>query len=267
MSERAASQRIEVRVPSLLSRLYSVWYRHYRVYTRELISNGFPPFIEPLIFLAALGLGLGHYVGLIEGSSYLQFLATGIVVPPAMFTSAFECSYGTFIRLEFDKVYDGMLAASITATDLLVGEMLFAGSKSLFFSSAVLVVIWPFGLVPSPLAVLAPLMGFLTGLMFSALSLLVTSFVKNINHFNFYFTGLLTPMFFFSGIVFPLDNLPGILKTVAWALPLSHAVRLVRAFCYNRFELNMLLNGLYIAAFILVFGFLAIRRLKKRLIL
>jgi lipooligosaccharide transport system permease protein len=266
VSEATTPRRIEVRVPSLPSRLSSVWYRHYRVYTRELLSNGFPPFLEPLILLAALGMGLGNYVGLIQGSPYLQFLATGIVIPPAMFTAAFECSYGTFIRLEFDKVYDGMLAASITAEDLLVGEMLFAGSKSLFFSSAVLLVLWPFGLVPSPMAVLAPAAGFFTGLMFSALSLLVTSFVKNINHFNFYFTGLLTPMFFFSGIVFPLENLPGALRWAAWVLPLSHAVRLARAFCYNRFEPDMLLNGLYIAGFILLFGFLAVRRLRKRLI-
>ena len=262
----SSTAKLEARVPSLFSRLFSVWYRHYRVYTKHLISNGFPPFLEPLIFLAAIGLGLGHYIGLIEGTSYILFLAAGIIVPPAMFTSSFECTFGTFIRLEFDKVYDGMLSSSITVKDLLIGEMLFAGTKSFFFSSAVLIVIAVFGLVPSPVAVLAPIGGFFTGLMFAALSLFVTSFVQNINHFNFYFTGLLTPMFFFSGIIFPLDNLPRVLAKVALIFPLTHAVRVVRAFCFNRFDPSLALSALYMLVFILVFGFFAVRRLGKRLI-
>lgn len=266
MQSAGLDARVSVRPPSLASRLFSVWYRHYRVYTKNLFSNGFPPFLEPLIFLAALGLGLGHYVGIIQGSAYVMFLATGISVPSSMFTAAFECTYGTYIRLEFDKVYDGMLAASITARDLLIGEMLFAGSKAFFFTAAVLVVTAPFGLVPSPMAMLAPIGGFFTGLMFAALSLFITSFVKNINHFNFYFTGLLTPLFLFSGIMFPLENLPSILSKIAWVFPLAHAVRIVRAFCFNRFEASLLLNALYILGFTLVFGYFAVRRLERLLV-
>ncbi len=262
----AQIKKVEIQVPGLASRIYSVWYRHYRVYTKNLISNGFPPFLEPLIFLAAVGLGLGHYVGLINGTSYIMFLATGIIVPPAMFTAAFECSFGTFIRLEFDKVYDGMISASIDVKDLFIGEIIFAGTKGFFFSAAVLIVIAVFGLVPSPSAIFSPLVGFLTGLMFGALSLFITSFVNNINHFNFYFTGLLTPMFFFSGIVFPLDNLPGIVRKLAYLFPLTHSAILVRAFAFNIFPWTLLLNLLYIIVFIVIFSSLAIYRLKKRLI-
>jgi lipooligosaccharide transport system permease protein len=256
----------KIKIPNLFLRLYSVWYRHFRVYTKDLISNGFPPFFEPLFMLAGIGLGLSKQIGLIDGTPYILFLASGIIIPSAMFTAAFECSFGTFIRLEFDKVYDGMLASSITAEDLLTGEMLFAGSKSLFFSAAVLTVISLFQLVPSPMAILSPLVGFLTGLMFASLSLYITSFVKNINHFNFYFTGLLTPMFFFSGIIFPLENLPEMIRPVAEIFPLTHAVRLVRAFCFNRYNVFLLLDLLFIICFILFFGFLAVKRLKKRLI-
>ena len=193
--------------------------------------------------------------------------ATGIIVPPAMYTAAFECTFGTFIRLEFDKVYDGMLSASITSEDLLIGEMFFAGTKGIFFSTAVLIVISIFGFVPSPVAVFSPLVGFFTAFMFAALSLYVTSFVKNINHFNFYFTGLLTPMFFFSGIIFPLTNLPVFMQYTAEIFPLTHVARIVRAFCFNSFNIYLLLDLLYIVVFILVFGFLAVKKLKKRLIL
>lgn len=259
--------KIKVRPPSLFSRLYSVWYRHFKVYTRDLISNGFPPFFEPLFFLAGIGLGLGKSVGLINGSEYIIFLATGIIIPPSMFTASFECTFGTFIRLEFDKVYDGMLSASITAEDLLIGEMFFAGTKGFFFSTAVLIVISIFGFVPSPMAVFSPIIGFFTAFMFAALSLFITSFVTNINHFNFYFTGLLTPMFFFSGIVFPLSNLPEFMQYIAEIFPLTHVARLVRAFCFNSFNVYLLLDVLYTTVFILVFGLLAVKKLKKRLIL
>jgi len=253
--------------PPLHRRLYSVWYRHMRVYTKNLLSNGLPPFLEPLIFLAAVGLGLGRYITEpIDGVKYTEFLGTGLLVTTAMFTSAFECTFGTFIRLEFEKVYDGMLAAPMTVNNLIVGEMIWAGSKGLFFSFAVLCVLSAFGIIVLPYSLLAPLVGFLTAVMFAALSLLVTSFVKTINHFNFYFTGFISPMFFFSGVVFPISNLPGFVRPMAEIVPLTHSVRLVRAVCTNTYEPILLFDLLYTVVFILVIGFLAIARLRKRLV-
>jgi len=102
--------------------------------------------------------------------------------------------------------------------------------------------------------------------MFSSLSLLVTSFVKTINQFNFYFTGFLSPMFFFSGVVFPISNLPRIVRPIAEIVPLTHAVRLVRAACTTAYQPKLLLDLLYVIVFILVVGFLAVKRLKKRLV-
>ena len=190
--------------PPLGRRLFSVWYRHMRVYTQNIFSNGLPPFHEPLIFLAGIGLGLGKYITQsMEGLAYLEFLGTGLLVTTAMFTSAFECSFGTFIRLEFEKVYDGMLAAPITVNNLIIGEIIWAGTKGFFFSFAVLCILTIFRVIPLPYSLLAPFVGFITGVMFATLSLLVTSFVKTINHFNFYFTGLLSPMFFFLRGHFP----------------------------------------------------------------
>ena len=253
--------------PPLHRRIYSVWYRHMRVYTKNLLSNGLPPFLEPLIFLAAVGLGLGKYITEpIGGVKYTEFLGTGLLVTTAMFTSAFECTFGTFIRLEFEKVYDGMLAAPMTVNNLIVGEMIWAGSKGLFFSFAVLCVLSAFGIIALPYSLLAPLVGFLTAAMFAALSLLVTSFVKTINHFNFYFTGFISPMFFFSGVVFPISNLPRFVRPMAEIVPLTHSVRLVRAVCTNTYEPILLFDLLYTVVFILLIGYLAIARLRKRLV-
>jgi len=253
--------------PPLHRRLYSVWYRHMRVYTKNILSNAFPPFLEPLIFLVGVGLGLGKYITEpMGGVRYIEFLGAGLLVTTAMFTSAFECSFGTFIRLEYEKVYDGMLAAPMTVNNLIIGEMLWAGSKGFFFSFAVLCILSAFGIVALPYSLLTPLIGFLTGVMFAALSLLITSFVKTINHFNFYFTGFISPMFFFSGVVFPIENLPAFVRPMAEMVPLTHSVRLVRAICSNNYRPILLYDLLYIAVFIIVIGFFAIKRLKKRLV-
>lgn len=256
-----------VKYPPLSIRLYSVWYRHMRVYTKNILSNGFPPFVEPLIFLAGIGLGLGTYINKpMEGLRYIEYLGTGLLVTTAMFTSAFECSFGTFIRLEFEKVYDGMLAAPMTVNNLIVGEMLWAGTKGFFFTFAVLCILAVFKIILLPYGLLAPLVGFLTGVVFAALSLFVTSYVKTINHFNFYFTGLISPMFFFSGVVFPVSNLPSFLRPVVELVPLTHSVRLVRAVCTNSYRPVLLYDLVYILAFIAIVGFFAINRLRKRLV-
>jgi lipooligosaccharide transport system permease protein len=238
-----------------------------RVYTKYILSNAFPPFLEPLIFLAAIGLGLGKYITeSMEGLKYIEYLGTGLLVTTAMFTAAYECSFGTFIRLEFQKVYDGMLAAPITVNNLIIGEIIWAGTKGLFFSFAVLCVLTVFDIVALPYGLAAPLIGFITAVMFGAFSLLITSFVKTINHFNFYFTGFISPMFFFSGVIFPTSNLPRFIQPVVEIIPLTHSVRLVRAVCTNHYRLSLAGDLLYVIVFILVVGFFAIRRLKKRLV-
>jgi lipooligosaccharide transport system permease protein len=260
---------LEIKEPSFLSRFFSVWYRHFRVYTRHLLSNGLPPFLEPLFFLLAIGVGLGLYIDTMQGLSYFHFLASGIIIPPAMYTASFECTFGTFIRMEFEKVYDGMLASSINCKDLLLGEIFFSATKSLFFSGAVLIVITIFSGATFPVypsAILAPVGGFFVGIMFASFSLFITSFIRTITHFNFYFTGLLTPMFFFSGIVFPLQNLPYAAQLIAEFLPLTHATRIVRSFCLNSYTPNLLFDWSYILLFSLLFTFLAVIRLTKRLI-
>ncbi len=252
--------------PALSERLYSVWYRHMRVYTRNLISNGLPPFLEPIIFLVGIGLGLGRYIAEMDGIPYLVFLATALPVTSAMFTSAYECTFGTFVRLEFQKAYDGMVAAPVTVGDLFVGEILWAGTKGLFFSTCVVVVMAAFGAIPMPMGLLAVPVGFLTGTMFGALSLVVTAFVKNINHFNFYFTGFLSPMFFFAGTVFPLESLPRAVRPVAELMPLTHAVRLTRGLATGRVSLVLLADFAFLVVVSLLAGWYAIRRLRARIV-
>lgn len=253
--------------PSFPRRIYGVWYRHMRVYTRNLISNGFPTFVEPLFFLAGVGLGLGRYMqGTMEGMRFIEFLGSGLVITAAMYTAAFECTFGTFIRMEFEKVYDGMLAAPMSVVDLIIGEILWVGTKGLFFSLAVLLVLSCFGVLGPVRSSPVPLVGLGTGLMFGVLSLLVTSFVRTIHHFNFYLTGVLTPMFTLSGVIFPVSDLPVWLRVVAELMPLTHPVRLARAICSGHYGPVLVADVLYMAGFVGLVGWLAIWRLGRRLV-
>lgn len=255
-----------VRVPSFRQRLGSVWYRHFRVYTRNIVSNALPPFLEPLIFLVGIGIGLGQFIPQMEGVPYLKYLASGIIVTVSMFTAAFECSFGTYIRLEFDKIYDGMIGAPISADNLLVGEIVWAGTKGFIFSFSVVIITAAFGILPLGRIILAPIIGFFTGAMFASLGFLVTSIVSNINQFNFFFSGFISPMFFFSGVVFPVDRLPAILRPVTELLPLTHPVRIVRAMALGGAEPILIFDAIYIVAVTLGIGVWAVHRLKRSII-
>lgn len=255
------------RVPVFTKRVLSIWYRHFRVYISNFLSNAFPPFFEPLIFLAGLGVGFSGYIQNMGAMNYILFLASGLIVTSAMYTATFECTYGTFVRLEHDMVYDGMLGAPLSPNDLIIGEILFVGTKGFFFSMAVLLVTWVAGIINYPLSIMSAFVGFITGIMFGTLSIFITSLVRNLNHFNFYFTGLISPMFFFSGVVFPLENLPKTFMYIAEIIPLTHVVRLARAFCVpGGLNISLLFDLLYCILFIAVTGYLAIRGLKKRMI-
>jgi lipooligosaccharide transport system permease protein len=236
-----------------------------RVYTRNLFSNALPPFIEPIIFLAGIGLGLGAAVGPMEGIPYIRFLALGLLMTAAMFTSAFEMSYGTYIRLVFEKVYDSMLGAPLTAMDIMVGEILWCGTKGAVFTLSVLIICLLSGALQAGWVIAAPVIGFLTGVMFAVLSLLVTTLVSNINNFNFFFSGFLSPMFFFSGVVFPLSNLPSWLRPVAEAVPLTHPVRLVRGLSGGLLPIH-LWDLAYIVGFTVLVGWIALLRMRRKLI-
>lgn len=257
--------------PSMIRRLFSIWLRHFRVYSRNIISNAISPFIDPLLFIVGIGIGLGTYIGAINfgGLSnlpYITFLTAGIAFSASMFTATFETTYGTFIRLDFDKVYEGILGAPMTAFNIVIGEGLWAGTKGLIFCFAIGVVGLCFGVVPAKILLITPILGFVGGLMFASLGFFVTSFINTINHFNVLFTAVLSPMFFFCGIIFPLNDLPAAVRTIAEILPLTHPVRLGRSITLGIENQLLFWDLLYIVLFIMIIGGVAVKRLARKLI-
>jgi len=138
-----------------LKKAFRVWQRQFTVYTKLYKSSLALNFAEPVLYLVALGLGLGAFVGEINGVPYMKFIAPGIVASSAMFAAAYECTYGTYVRMTYQKTFDAILATPVNIDDLVAGELLWGASKSALYGTIIIIVISLFGLVDSAYIILA----------------------------------------------------------------------------------------------------------------
>jgi lipooligosaccharide transport system permease protein len=213
-----------------LKRAYRVWQRQFTVYTKLYKSSIVFNFIEPILYLVALGFGLGAFVKEINGVPYINFIAPGLIASSSMFATASECTYGTYIRMTYQKTFDAILATPVNLDDLIAGELMWGATKSVLYGTIITVVIIVFGLIKSPAIVLAVPVLFISGLIFAEIAVIAVALVPGIDSFSYFFTLLLTPSFLFSGIFFPLDTLPAIVVKIAYFTPLYHVVNIFRSF-------------------------------------
>ena len=208
----------------------AVWRRNLALYKRTWKLNLLPNFFEPILYLVSIGIGVGAYIGEMGGTSYVAFLAPGLVAVAAMNGASFEVTYNAFVRLHFEKTYESMLTTPIQPEDVLAGEILWAITRGSIYGGCFFVVIAAVGLAPLPAALWAIPLIPLTGLLFAAIGIAFSLRIPSIELFSFYFTLFLTPLFLFSGVFFPLEErLSSAWLVVAEILPLLHPVRLARA--------------------------------------
>lgn len=208
---------------------FPVWHRNYLVWRKLAIPAILGNLADPLLYMLGLGYGLGQFLGDIGGVPYLNFLAAGTLAYSVMNSATFETLYSSFSRMHVQKTWDAILNTPLSLTDILLGEWLWAASKSLLSGLAILAVIWALGLYADFALTLwlLPVI-VLTGLCFSGLGLMVNSVAPNYDFFMYYFTLIITPMVLLSGVFYPPDALPGWLAAFAAALPLTHAIELAR---------------------------------------
>ena len=247
-------------------RAYRVWQRNRDIFLNAWKTEFWPPFIEPLLSILALGLGLGYYVSDINGMSFLQFLAPAFAATGAMYAAAFECTYASFVRMVYQKTFDGMLATPCTIEDVIGGEMFWGATRAVISATVVLVVLTAFHLVHSWWALAIPLVAVLEGLVFASLSMVVTSKVPTFDAFNYYITLGITPMFFFSGVFFPLERLPEWVQVLAWFSPLTHAVAPMRAMARGTVYPALLRDLVWMAVVSVVLVNVALVQMRRRLI-
>lgn len=240
--------------------------RHMTVFRRTWLSNVMYNCIEPLLYLASMGFGIGAFVTEMNGLSYIQFVATGMVASSAMFAATFECTYGSFIRLHHQKTFHAMLAAPTTVRDVIWAEGLFGAVKTVCFGAAILLVITLLGQVASLWALLILPFLIIPGLAFSFLALAFTGYISNIEYFNYYITLFITPLYLFAGIFFPVNAMPGWLAGVIYLNPLYHVVEVCRSLSLGLVSAGLLVHVGLLALLAAVAAWLAIRLMKKRMI-
>lgn len=208
--------------------------RNWWVYRKDFIANISPTVTDPAFMIFSLGIGLGAFVADVNGRTYLQYLAPGLAVGTAMFTAFFETSYGFFVRMTFESVFKAMLATPIGVSEIVLGEFLWVAIKSALMVFGVSLVLLGFGHFESGTNVLlTPIVGILVGLPVGAMGLLSTCYVSNINQFQTVYSFIISPLYFFSGIFFPLTQMPEWLQFIAKLLPLYHGVALSQSLYWN----------------------------------
>ncbi|MBI4688076.1 MAG: ABC transporter permease [Nitrospirae bacterium] len=246
-----------------LKSAFRVWQRNFTVYTKLYKSSIALNFIEPILYLSALGLGLGAFVKEIDGVPYIKFIAPGIIASSSMFAATYECTYGTYVRMTYQKTFDAILATPVGIYELLSGELLWGAAKSMLYGTTIILVISLFGLVDSAMILLAIPLLFVSGLIFAEISMIVAAIVPGIDSFNYFYTLFMTPMFLFSGIFFPLHTLPDIVSKIAFFTPLYHLVNICRTLSIGRFPIT---DIAWIFVVALIFAPYPLRLMRRRVI-
>ncbi len=250
----------------LSGRWVAVWRRNARVWQKMAKPSLVGNFGEPLLYILALGYGLGGFIGDVDGITYVVFLASGIICSSAMNTASFEGLYAAYTRMEVQGTWSAMLATPLVLEDIVLGEVAWMGTKSLISAAAILVVAALLGLVSGWEAIWVLPVALLIGCCFGAMALVVTALASSYDFFLYYFTLVVTPMFLMSGIFFPLAELPEVVRAGAELLPLSHAVVVVRPLMTEmESTLWMSLHLLVPLLYGVVAVWLATRLLRKRL--
>ncbi len=250
--------------PRISLRFWPVLLRNWLVWRKLAVPSMIGNIAEPLITLVAFGYGLGALVGEVQGLPYIEFLASGSVAVSAALAATFEALYSAYSRMQVQKTWDGILNAPVTLDDIVFAEMLWAALKALLSVTAIVVVIFLLGISRAPTMLLAlPVLAFV-GITFASIALVFNAVAQGYDFFTYYFTLVLTPMTFLSGVYFPIEQMPVWLQHVAHVLPLTAAVDLVRPLIIGQWPPQVLQPLAVLAAYAVCGYFLALVLTRRR---
>ena len=243
-------------------------------YRRTFRSSAFSSFLSPVLFLTAMGLGLGGYVdrsggAALGGLTYLQFLAPGLLAATVMQAAAFEATFPIIGGLNWQRTFHAMYATPLSPRDIALGNLAWMAIRLGMIATVFTVVIVAFGAAHSPLVVLSIPVAVLTGMAFGAPIAAYSATQRTPNKFNVIFRFGITPLFLFSGTFFPIESLPNFLQPVAWLSPLWHGVDLARGLVLGTLGQNpgvMLVHVIVLAAIVVVSTWAAVQTIERRLV-
>ncbi len=243
-----------------------VWQRDFDVWKKRYIASLTGNLGEPILFLLAMGFGLGSLIAPIEGTSYIEFIAPGLIGSAVMYGASFECTFGSYTRIAVQKTFDAIRVTPISIEEVTAGDMLWGATKGMIAGMIFLVVMLSFGLIKSWWVMLLPLLMVIHAVAFASLAMFFSSKAPSYDFFSYYFTLVISPMFLFSGIFFPLETLPIWVKGIAWFMPLTHFVDLSRGLVMGDIDWWALTDLLWLLLFTPIVVTLAISGVKKRVL-
>ena len=249
-------------------RILYVFYRNLVSYKRFVFTTFLVSLVEPLFYLVTFGIGMGAYMGAFGGRPYLYFLVPGVLVSSVMMSSSFECLYGTFVKMIHEHLYDSLIATPVSAEDAVAGDIGWGAARGMISGTLMMIVALLMGVFPSSFASIALLLVLMlvVGVLFGSLAMIVTSFAPNFDFFSYYTELIITPMLFFSGVFFPLDNFPAWMKSFSKFLPLTHAVAISRSVFSGIYSRGLILNVAVLVGVMAVAFTAGITFMKRRLI-
>jgi lipooligosaccharide transport system permease protein len=255
------------RIPKISRRTWQVWRRNRDVFKKTLKVNFIPPIVEPILYLLALGFGLGLFVKEIDGVSYADFIAPALLAITIMNASFFECTYASFVRMYYQKTFDAIVATPLNVDEVITGEVLWGATRSTISATIMLGVIGLFGLASFPMALLIIPFSFIGGLLFASIAMCFTAVTPRIDSLNYPTSLFVTPMFLVSGTFFPLSALPAAVQNFAnIAIPLVHVVKISRAMTYGSLHTDLLWSLLWMITVTAFFFIVSVNMMKRRLI-
>ena len=242
------------------------------VLVREVVNFGsywrastFSSTVEPTIYLIAFGFGFGSLVSKVNGLDYVQFVGTGTVATAVLFSSVFPAMFGTFVKREYQRTYDAILAAPVDTEEIVTAEALWIAARAGVFGCAPMLVAIVFGLDPAWGMLLVPFIAFVAGFGWAAFGILISAVMKSIDNFSYVTSTVITPLFLVAGTFFPISGLPEWARILANVNPLYHCVQLVRDAVFGLDWIDLYHLGVMLL-FAAVAWRLATWRMEKRLI-
>lgn len=251
--------------PVVTARALVVVRRNWLAWRRFMLSSIVANIVQPLITLLALGLGVGLFVQDVEGMPFMEFIAPGLLVGAGMTAVSFDVGYGVYDRLHWTRAYHAMIASPLMPEEIVAGEILWQMARTAFFGTAFLGILAAFGLVHSWWALTVPLLAALVGAGFAAPAIAVASVARTEEQLTYYFNLVIQPMFYFSGVFFPLSALGESVVRVAQWVPFYHAVTLARMATTGQVMGDPVYHGVCLLLFLVVAGLLPVPFLRRAL--
>jgi len=218
--------------------------RHWAIYKKDFFANILPTIVDPALFIVVFGVWLGSHIASLQGRPYLEYMAPGIAATTVLFTAYFESSYGFYVRLIYENIFKALMTTPIGPKEILAGEFIWVALKGAIMALLVGLVLIAFGVAKIQFIFLMPVMGALLSLACGSMGLISTGYVRNMNQFQTVYALLISPMFFISGVFYPIEQMPVALQWLCYLSPLYHGVRLSQSAMWaDRILETWLLHG------------------------